>query len=184
MIDLILEDVKQKYIDRPKRFKHILGVVQTAVSLATRYGVDTKKAYIAALFHDFTKYDTLDDQLSVLTPIEIKTYKDYPVMYHALSAAKILRSKYHIEDEEILNAISRHVWGDLNMTLLDKIILIADKTEPSRNYPVVTKLRKLSKENLDKTLIVYYKDALIHYEKKGIQAPPIIKDIIKELGVK
>lgn len=184
MIDLIFEDVKTKYKTRPERFEHILGVVQTAVSLATRYGVDTDKAYIAALFHDYTKYDTLEAQCSVLTQKEIKLYQDYPVMYHALSAASILKSKYTINDEAILNAIAKHVWGDLQMTDLDKIILIADKIEPTRNYPAVAKLRTLSKESLNETLIAYYKDALIHYKNNGIQIPPVIYEIIKELGVK
>src|SRR5690554_96540 len=99
MIEKLKQDVKEKFKAHPKRYEHILGVVKTAISLALRYGVDSNKAYIAAIFHDYTKYDTLAFQTSVLSDDLIKEYDNHPVMYHALSAAQILKTKYDIHDE-------------------------------------------------------------------------------------
>lgn len=164
MISKITEDVRLKYKDNPNRYKHILGVVKTALSLSLRYGVDSNKAYIAAIFHDYTKYDDINSQTSVLDINEIKAYEDVPVMYHALSAAAILKNIYKIEDETILNAIKYHVYGRVGMTTLDKIILIADKIEPTRDYPLVDDLRKLSLESLDKTIKVYLNDLVTNPE--------------------
>ena len=62
MIEQLKKDVANKLKDHPKRYEHSVGVVKTAISLALRYGVDSNKAYIAAIFHDYTKYDTLTFQ--------------------------------------------------------------------------------------------------------------------------
>lgn len=182
MIDKITEDVRLKYKDNPKRYEHILGVVKTAVSLSLRYGVDSNKAYIAAIFHDYTKYDDINSQTSVLDINEIKAYEDVPVMYHALSAAAILKNTYNIEDETILNAIKYHVYGRVGMTTLDKIILIADKIEPTRDYPLVDDLRKLSLESLDETIKVYLNDLVTNPELGYVTNKKEILEIIKSIG--
>jgi len=182
MIEKLKQDVKEKFKAHPKRYEHILGVVKTAISLALRYGVDSNKAYITAIFHDYTKYDTQAAQTSVLKDEEIQTYKDQPVMYHALSAAQILKTKYDIHDEEILNAIRYHVYGRLDMTLPDKIILVADKIEPTRTYPLVHSLRQTANEDLDKTIQNYLIDLKQRLINDGSKLPNDIDQIILKLG--
>ncbi|VEU82588.1 bis(5'-nucleosyl)-tetraphosphatase (symmetrical) YqeK [Acholeplasma hippikon] len=181
MIDKIYLDVKEKYKDRYDRFLHILGVRDTAVMLAKRYHVDEKRAEIAALFHDYTKYDDKAYQMSFLTQEELKKYEGFEVMYHAISASRLLEQKYEIHDPEILSAIYNHVWGKPKMSLLDKIILIADKTEPSRNFLLVDELRKLSFESLDLAIIKYLEDYKLHVKNEGYNYPLEVDSIIQEL---
>lgn len=182
MIEEIYEDVKEKFRDHPKRFTHTLGVIKTAVSLALRYGVDSEKAYLAALFHDYTKYETVAEQTKVLSHEDITRFADEPVMYHALSAAETLKNKYQVTDIEILNAIRHHVYGHTNMTTLDKIILVADKTEPSRDYPLVNDLRDMSLKSLDQTILMYLKDRINKDKDKKNKNTKKLQEIIESIG--
>jgi len=182
MIEKIFEDVKEKFKDHPKRFTHTLGVIKTAVSLSLRYGVNSEKAYLAALFHDYTKYETIAEQTKVLSQEEITKFEDEPVIYHALSAAETLKNKYQITDTEILNAIRHHVYGNTNMTTLDKIILVADKTEPSRDYPLVHDLRKMSLNSLDQTIIMYLEDRIKKDKDKKNKNTKKLQEIIESIG--
>ena len=181
MIEQIKADVKQKFTDYPSRYLHTLGVVKTAVSLAVLYGVDTHKAYIAALFHDYTKYDSTEQQTKHLSSEVVQKYAHMPVMYHALSAAEVLKTKYHVVDTEILDAIRYHVRGRTGMTTLDKIILVADKTEPSRDYPIVNDLRKLSQVSLDETIKMYLTN-LMQTKKGEKYNKQSLQEIINSIG--
>ncbi len=181
MIDAILDDVRLKYIDRPDRFNHILGVAKLSVSLAVRYGVDSKKAYIAAIYHDYTKYDSIEEQTKYLSDEMILKYKDQTVIYHALSAAEVLRIKHHIEDPLILNAIQCHVWGKENMTLLDKILLVADKTEETRTYEGVDDLRVLSQTSLNQTIVAYLKLLKVLDKEQNYPENNYLDIVIKDL---
>jgi predicted HD superfamily hydrolase involved in NAD metabolism len=182
MIEKVFEDVKEKFKDHPKRFTHTLGVIKTAVSLSIRYGVDSDKAYLAALFHDYTKYETVAEQTKFLSHEEIIKFEDEPVIYHALSAAETLKNKYQITDTEILNAIRHHVYGNKNMTTLDKIILVADKTEPSRDYPLVNDLRDMSLKSLDQTIIMYLEDRIKKDKEKKNKNTTKLQEIIESIG--
>nr|WIF87935.1 hypothetical protein QOL21_05455 [Acholeplasma laidlawii] len=68
------------------------------------------------------------------------------------------------------------------MTTLDKIILIADKIEPTRDYPLVDDLRKLSLESLDETIKVYLNDLVTNPELGYITNKKEILEIIKSIG--
>ncbi len=183
MIEKIFNDVKEKFKDHPKRFTHTLGVIKTAVSLSLRYGVDSDKAYLAALFHDYTKYETISDQTKVLSREDITKFETEPVIYHALSAAVTLKNKYQVTDEEILNAIRHHVYGHTQMSTLDKIILVADKTEPSRDFPLVHDLRRMSLKSLDQTIIMYLKDRIKKDQDKKNKQTKKLQEIIESIGV-
>ena len=79
------------------RLNHTLGVYETAIKLAKHYKLDVEKVAIASLFHDYAKNDSIEDTKAILDPKIIEKYKAFPVMYHALSAAKQLEEKilYH-----------------------------------------------------------------------------------------
>jgi len=115
-----------KSVENEHRYKHTLGVVDTAVELAKRYGADEYKAKIAAIFHDACKSEG---------PIE-----------HGPAAAKLIKSKFGVEDKDILNAIKYHTVGRANMSILERVIKCADLTEPSRDYPSVEHFRKMLRE--------------------------------------
>ena len=134
-----------------KRIPHVLGTEQEAIRLAERYGADVEKARRAALLHDITKKLDMADQLALcqrygirLDDLEKKALK----LLHAKTGAAIARDVFGVDDE-IYNAIWYHTTGHAGMTLLEKIIYIADYIEPSRDFPGVDRLRKVCYENLD-----------------------------------
>ena len=114
---------------KPARMEHTAYVLETAIALADRFGGDAKKARVAALLHDCAKY---------LPEDRLLTYADteppiLPIL-HAAAGADYAKTAYGVQDPEILRAIRLHTTGDKGMTLLDKIIYLADMIEPSRTY--------------------------------------------------
>ena len=136
---------------KPKRMPHVLGTEQEAVRLARRYGADETKARIAALLHDCTKKLDLDAQLALckkygitLDALEQKALK----LLHSKTGAAIARSVFGVEDD-VCDAIFYHTTGKPDMTLLEKIIYLADFVEPTRDFPGVEELRELCFEDID-----------------------------------
>ena len=139
-----------------KRIPHVLGTEQEAVRLAERYGADVQKAQVAALLHDCTKKLDMEQQLALcrrygirLDELEQKALK----LLHAKTGAAIARDVFGV-DEEIYSAIWWHTTGHANMTLLEKILYLADYIEPSRDFPGVDKLRGVCYKDLDEGLLL------------------------------
>lgn len=139
-----------------KRIPHVLGTEQEAVRLAERYGADVRKAQVAALLHDCTKKLDMEQQLALcrrygirLDELEQKALK----LLHAKTGAAIARDVFGV-DEEIYSAIWWHTTGHANMTLLEKILYLADYIEPSRDFPGVDKLRGVCYKDLDEGLLL------------------------------
>lgn len=152
-----LENMKQmiRQQQNENRYRHTIGVAETAVSLAKRYHADKQKAELAALLHDCAK-------------------ELYPGLLHAKKGAEIARQQYGIEDEEILNAIYWHTTGHPDMTKLEKIIYIADYIEPHRNQaPNLAELRQLSQINLDECLFKILEDTLIYLKQSAKVIDPM-----------
>ena len=149
MIDDIKVAVAKKLNDHPKRYQHVLGVYETSIKLAQAYQTDELKVGIAAIFHDFSKCDTIETQISHLELKIIKKYADAPVMYHAFAAAQALESMFQVKDQDILNAIKYHVWGRENMSMIEKIIFIADYCEPNRKFLDTTYIFDLAMKDID-----------------------------------
>jgi len=142
----------------PKRFKHTLGVVIEAERLAKHYGADIKKARWAALLHDCTKEYGVDkkhmlcDVWGVPTDPVIDSHID---LAHGLLGAESARRHFYVTDEEILQAIRFHILGHGNMTLLDKIIVLADFIEPYReDYHPLQEMRAHAYTDINKALVV------------------------------
>ena len=132
----------------------MLGTEQTAAALAEKYGADVEKARFAALLHDATKRLSMEEQLAMcehyhiaLDELEQHALK----LLHAKTGAALARDMYGADDE-IYNAILWHTTGKANMTLLEKVIYLADYIEPSRDFDGVEDLRKVVWEDLDKGL--------------------------------
>ena len=53
-------------------------------------------------------------------------------------------SYYGVTDLEVLDAIRYHTSGREGMTLMDKIVCLADYMEPGRDFPGVHKIRELA----------------------------------------
>lgn len=119
----------------PNRLLHTFGVAYTAAALAARYGADVEKAEFAGMLHDHVKYYSgremialCDENGVALTPLE----RTNTALIHGKLGACFAEERYGIEDEEVLSAIRYHTTGRPNMTLLEKIIYIADYIEPRR----------------------------------------------------
>ena len=156
---------------KPDRFDHTMGVAYTAASMAFVHGADVEKALIAGFLHDCAKCMSHEDQIKVceknnieITEVERRNHS----LLHAKVGMYLARTKYDIYDTDILNAIRWHTTGRENMSLLEKIIYIADFIEPNRkpleNLP---KIRKEAFEDIDKCLAHILHDSVIYLQTIG-----------------
>lgn len=134
-IENIIEKLKTLISD--KRLKHSIYVMKTSIELAKYYGVNLKKAKLAGLLHDCGKL------------------KDRKVgnLEHASLGCKLCVEQFDIVDKDIINAINFHTVGRENMTMLEKIVFVADKIEPTRDYDGVNLFRKLAYKDLDLCIV-------------------------------
>ncbi|NEU31617.1 HD domain-containing protein [bacterium LRH843] len=137
------------------RYTHTLGVMNTAVILAKRFQADEKKAELAAIFHDYAKFrDKNEMRKLVKDKLPDKTILEYgDELLHAPCGAYFLEQEVGIVDEDILDAIRYHTTGRPNMTVLDKVIFLADYIEPGRRFKGVEEVRELACKNLDEALL-------------------------------
>lgn len=167
-LESALTKLKEKLSE--SRFKHSLGVMTTAEKLAKRFGADIVKSKLAGLVHDCAKEIHPREQLKLAENFGIlldEIERQETVLIHGPLGAFIAKKDFKIKDEEILRAIKIHTTGDKNMTLLDKIIFIADYIEPSRNFPGVDILRKQAHEDLDKAIVTAIDSTISHVMDKG-----------------
>ena len=150
-----LRSVALSYL-KHRRIPHVLGTEQEAIRLAARYGANVGKARMAALLHDCTKKLDMEEQLALcgrygieLDEVERTALK----LLHARTGAAVARDVFGV-DEEIYRAIRWHTTGRADMTLLEKIIYLADYIEPSRDFPGVEDLRRTCYEDLDRGLLM------------------------------
>lgn len=137
-----------------KRFRHTLGVRDEAVRLAAFWGCDTEKAELAALLHDFCRNLTVEESNAYVRKYGLaEKYLNNVSLAHSKIACRMLQEEYGVEDEEILHAVSNHTTGRPNMSVLEKIIYLADAIEPGRDYPGVDELREMAYNNLDKACL-------------------------------
>ncbi|WP_270790344.1 bis(5'-nucleosyl)-tetraphosphatase (symmetrical) YqeK [Enterococcus diestrammenae] len=147
-----------------KRFKHVLGVEETAVALAEKYGAAPEKASIAALTHDYAKERPNEEFQMVIRrenfDLDLLNWNN--AIWHGIVGANFVQRELGIDDEEILQAIRLHTTGAAEMTLLDKIIYVADYIEPGRSFPGVQEAREIALLNLDDAVAYEAKHTLLH----------------------
>lgn len=165
--DSALKIVKEQLTDH--RYQHTIGVMETAISLAERYGANEEKAEKAAIFHDYAKFRPKEEMKQIIIeqgmPSELLLYNSE--LWHAPVGAFLVQKEVGIEDEEILDAIRFHTSGRVNMTLLEKVIYLADYIEPGRHFPGVEEVREMAKENLEQALIKSIQNTILFLMKKG-----------------
>lgn len=168
MKDLLIDEITKKIGE--KRASHSIGVMETAVKLAKVHNCDIEKARIAGLLHDCAKYSD--------TSYLLKSAKDFDIildnimlintqLIHGPLGAKVAKFEFGITDDEILDAIRYHTTGRENMTILDKIIYIADYIEPNRDFPGVEEVRELAFKNLNKSLQIAMDNTIIFLLNQG-----------------
>lgn len=157
-----------------KRIPHVLGTEQTAIRLAERYGADVQKARVAAILHDCTKKLGLAEQLALCERFHVQLdemERQEVKLLHAKTGAALAREIFGV-DEEIEKAIWYHTTGHANMSLLEKVVYIADYIEPSRDFPGVDKLRKACDEDLDQGVLLGLENTIQQMEALGEKVHP------------
>ncbi len=162
------------------RYEHTLGVEYTAAALAMCYGADVFKAEMAGLLHDCAKCYSEDYMLEFCKtnniPISEAEYKS-TYLLHAKIGAYLAREVYKIEDEDIISAIKYHTTGRVNMSLLEKIVFVADYIEPRRDAaPNLTQIRKMAFSDIDKALLMILEDTLIYLKSQSNDIDPATEE--------
>lgn len=153
----------------PKRVAHVVGCEAEAVMLANRWGEDPENAAEAGILHDITKKLVLSDQLILCRKYGIinDTVEEENVkLLHAKTGAALARDLFNISDE-VYDSIRWHTTGKPDMTLLEKIIYMADYIEPNRDFDGVDELRRLAYENLDEAMTLGLKMSLEDIKSYG-----------------
>ncbi|AIQ28322.1 MULTISPECIES: bis(5'-nucleosyl)-tetraphosphatase (symmetrical) YqeK [Paenibacillus] len=151
--EALIEAVSDQMPD--KRWKHTLGVMESSVKLAQRYGADPERAETAAILHDVAKYWPVERMREIIEQNGLSTelLKYDKQLWHAEVGAFAAEHDYGITDIEVLDAIRYHTSGRENMSLLEKIVCLADYIEPGRDFPGVDEIRRLAKVSLEEGLV-------------------------------
>lgn len=165
------EEMRKGILSRLKgyRYQHSLGVERAAVWLAGKYGGDPEKAAAAGILHDITKHLSPQEQLNLCEKygiIPCTVEKSEPKMLHGKTAAAIARVEYGMP-EDVCDAIACHTTGKHGMTILDKILYLADYIEETRDFPGVEKARELAKADIDRALLYCYDQTLTELVARG-----------------
>jgi predicted HD superfamily hydrolase involved in NAD metabolism len=151
------------------RYQHTLGVMETSIGLAEKYGADVKKAEIAAIFHDYAKFRSKDEMKEIIMsqglPQDLLLFNTE--LWHAPVGAYLVEKEAGVCDPEVLDAIRFHTSGRPNMTLLEKVIYLADYIEPGRHFPGVEEVREIANDNLDKALVKAIQNTILFLMKKN-----------------
>lgn len=151
------------------RYQHTLGVMDTAIILARRFGTDEKKAELAAIFHDYAKFRPKDEMKEIIVtqglPEDLLEYNTE--LWHAPVGAFLAEHEAGIKDHEVLDAIRFHTSGRRGMTKLEKVIYLADYIEPGRHFPGVEEVREIAKVNLNDALIKAVQNTITFLMKKN-----------------
>lgn len=158
-----------------KRYFHSLGVSETARTIAEHYDCDSYKAELSGLLHDCAKEHSLEKQIQYAQncgfPVDEMTY-NIPELLHAPASVYLSREVFGINDMDILSSIRYHATGRQNMSLLEKVILIADIIEPNRKFQTVEKIRQKVYDNIDAALLCAFDSSINYIIKRGFLLHP------------
>ncbi|MEF7436796.1 bis(5'-nucleosyl)-tetraphosphatase (symmetrical) YqeK [Paenibacillus lautus] len=183
--DVLIEAVSSQM--PAKRWEHTKGVMETAVILAGRFGADPVKAELAAILHDVAKYWPVQKlhQMMVEHKLSEELLHYDKQLWHAEVGAFVAEHEYGVTDAEVLDAIRYHTSGRIGMTLLDKVVCLADYMEPGRDFPGVNNIRELANHSLEEALAAGFDSTIGHLlSRRQIIFPLTVlarNDLIKQL---
>lgn len=177
-----LDNILKETLDA-QRYEHSVSVMYTAAALSMRYGADTDRIMLAGLMHDCAKCIPDADKLRMCREHGIlvsAVEENNPGLLHGKLGAWLLQHQYHIEDEEILSAVTYHSTGRPEMTLFDKIIYIADYIEPlRRKNPYLADIRALAFRDMDMCLCRILEVTLEYLQGKSDMIDPLTKETFR-----
>lgn len=179
--DIALQIVKAQLTEH--RYQHTLGVMDTAIELAELYGADVRKAEAAAIFHDYAKFRPKEEMQQIIieqgmNPLLLEYNSE---LWHAPVGAYLIEKEVGITDSEVLDAVRYHTSGRPEMTLLEKVIYLADYIEPGRHFPGVEEVRDLARISLTDALIASIKNTIVFLMKKNQRVFPDTFDTYNHL---
>jgi len=139
-----------------RRIRHVAGCESEAVCLARHWGADETDAREGAILHDITKRLGNDEQLALCEKygIEVDDFMhSTPKILHGHTGAELAAERFNVSDA-VKSAIKWHTTGRADMTLLEKIVYLADYMEPNRTFDGVAELRELAYRDLDAAVIL------------------------------
>lgn len=142
---------------KPKRYEHSLAVAAQAVVLAEKYGCDKDKAYTAGLLHDIMKNSSEEEMLHILSRVGIMlndVEKNAVKLWHAIAGYAYLKAELGITDDDILNSVRYHTTARKGMSVLEKVVYLADFTSADRDYDGVEDMRAAVQMDLDKAMFI------------------------------
>ena len=170
-----------------RRFQHSLNVAESARYLAEKYGGDAGKAYTAGLLHDIMKNSSPEEQLGVITEAGIELLPEERAnrkLWHAIAGAAYIRKVMGIDDRELYLAVRYHTTGRANMTLLEKIVYLADYISAERDYKDVDVMRKLCDESMDEAVLYALEFGIPDLVRRGSVIHPDSLDLYNEAVMK
>lgn len=175
----VLKDSMSSY-----RWQHSLGVAKTAKELALFWGADPEKAWLAGIFHDYARELPENQLIKIALEQGVSVLGEEranPVVLHAPVGAFLVNKELGITDPEILSAISKHTVGGESLSLLDKIIFLADMIEENREWSGVEKLRAMVYQDVDQTLKEAIEGTIDFLQEKGQKVHPLTLVTYKQL---
>jgi len=154
-----------------KRHAHILGVEETAVELAERWGADPDLARRAGILHDCTKYLSPQEHFDLCEAAGVEVdplERENPKLLHAKTGAIQAQDLYG-QPREVYDAIFWHTTGRGNMSLLEKILYVADYMEPNRTFDGVDEMRRLAFTDLDGALLMGLQMAIDDLKERRLE---------------
>lgn len=157
------------------RFYHSMCVAESAVQLARRFGADEEKAYTAGILHDIMKEETPEQQRAEMAKagIHMSALEQRNIkVYHQMSGAAYVQLELGIDDPEIINAIRYHTTARRNMSLMEKIIYLADFISADRNYTDVDVMRAKVEEGMEAGMLYAMRYTIVDLVNKCKEIHP------------
>ncbi len=153
------------------RYEHSLNVAKRAAFLAEKYGADAEKARFAGLIHDICKGIPQEEQLAIIEKEGITLDEDTkksPALWHSIAGAIYCEHELCVTDKDVLNAVRYHTSGRGNMSILEKVVYMADLTSAERNYPDAEYTRNLTDKSLDEGIAYGVRWIAGDLERRGL----------------
>lgn len=173
----------QEYLN-DERIEHSISTRDTAVRLAQRFGANVEDAKVAGIFHDIAKQLPKDKKLELCMQYGIpvdEIMHENPELLHGFIGAEIIKRNYDIDNPDVLNAVRYHTTGRRGMSLLEKVVYLADLIEPGRNFYAVDEIRDVASINLDGAVLMASKNVMRFVLRHDLPMHPLTLDAYNDM---
>jgi len=173
-LDFLKSELKKEVTKH--RYIHSLGVAETAKYLAQKYGANPEKAELSGILHDFAKFwpkERLEQTIKANPNLEQDLLEYNSELWHGPVASILIQERFHIDDQEVIQAVRYHTSGREHMSMLEKVVCIADYIEPSRQFPGVEQIRGIVEQDINGALRLALDGTIQFLIKKQMKIYPL-----------